>query len=250
MSCQWPIDRACWPQLESDIDKARMQEAADTAVLVLWALTGRQFGVCPAQARPCPGRDSSFDGWLYDPMLYPGATVPAPGLMIPVWEGGAWRNLSCGCSSRCERSGPTVVHLPGPVQSVDTVTVEDVVLDPVDYRLEGDYLYRVGEAWPSQNLRRPLGEPGTWSVTYQRGYPPPAGAATAVGQLAMEFYSACSGGKCRLPKRVQTISRQGVSMQMIDPVDLFGAGLTGIDSIDLWIRAVNPARLYSAPKVR
>lgn len=246
MACQWPIDRACWPTLTSSIDQARMQEAADTAVLVLWALTGRQFGVCPAIARPCPTPDN--DRWPFDPMLWPGATVPW--WVIPVWEGGAWRNISCGCSSRCERTGPTVVHLPGPVQEITAVTVDGETLDPGEYQLEGDYLYRIGQKWPTQNLRAPLGQPGTWSVTYQRGYPPPAGAATVVGQLALEFYNACSGAKCRLPKRIQTITRNGVGLQMIDPVDLFGAGLTGIDSIDLWIRAVNPSRLSSAPKVR
>lgn len=249
MSCQWPIDRSCWPDLCSEVDMARMQYAADAAVHVLWGLTGRQFGVCPALVRPCP--TPCDDDILARVPIFPGAAGYAgtPG-WFPVWEDGAWRNISCGCVGRCSRTGMTVVHLPGPVQAVEAVTIAGEDLDPAGWALEGDYLYRTGGQWPTQNLRASLGEPGTWSVTYQRGYPPPAGAAVAVGQLALEFFNACSGNKCRLPRRVQTISRQGVSMQMIDPTDLFGAGLTGIDSIDLWIRAVNPARLSAGPKVR
>ncbi|WP_029926380.1 hypothetical protein [Nocardia otitidiscaviarum] len=249
MTCQWPIDRSCWPELCSEIDKQRMQQAADMAVFVLWSLTGRQFGICPVLARPCPLPCTEFD----PAALYPsidGTLLPGPG-WYPIWDNGGWRNISCGCGARCTRTGPTVVHLAGPVVSVDTVTIDGVPLDPRGWVLEGDYLYRAGGAqWPRQDLRAPLGESGTWSVEYQQGYAPPAGAGTHVGQLALEFFNACAGGKCRLPKRVQQITRQGVSMQMIDPNDLFGAGLTGIDSIDLWIRAVNPARLSAAPRVR
>ncbi|WP_280466811.1 hypothetical protein [Nocardia cyriacigeorgica] len=245
MDCQWPIDRSCWPELCTDTDKERMQYAADCAVFVLWSLTARQFGVCPAVARPCP--TPCDDDVLYLGAV-PGQLVPGP---FPVWEGGAWRNISCGCLGRCSRTGLTVVHLPGPVQSVTKVTIEGTDLDPSEWKLEGDYLYRTGGAiWPRQNLRAPAGEPGTWTVTYQRGYPPPPGAATHVGKLALEFFNACSGDECQLPKRVQQITRQGVSIQMIDPTDLFGAGLTGIDTIDMWIRAVNPARVASRPKVR
>ncbi|MCM6774980.1 hypothetical protein NDR87_26405 [Nocardia sp. CDC159] len=250
MSCQWPIDRSCWPELCSPIDKQRMQYAADCAVFVLWALTGRQFGVCPVLARPCPIPDA--DPLLGYVPIGPGSSgyYGSPG-WFPVWEGGAWRNISCGCPDRCSRTGMAVVHLPGPVRTVDAVTIAGGALADTEWALEGDYLYRTGGAqWPRQNLRAPLGEPGTWSVAYQRGYPPPPGAQTHVGQLALEFFNACSGGKCRLPKRVQTVARQGVSMQMIDPNDLFGAGLTGIDTIDLWIRAINPARLQAAPTAR
>ncbi|WP_280365913.1 hypothetical protein [Nocardia wallacei] len=250
MSCQWPIDRSCWPELCSAIDMQRMQYAADSAVFVLWALTGRQFGVCPVVARPCPARCANplvdyvaigpgYSGYYGAPEWY------------PVWDGGVWRNISCSCAGRCSRSGPSVVHLPGPVESVDAVTIAGTPLDDSAWALEGDYLYRTGGAqWPRQNLAAPLGEADTWSVEYQRGIPPPAGTGTHVGQLALEFFNACAGGKCRLPKRVQTVTRQGVSFQMIDANDLFGAGLTGIDTIDLWIRAVNPARLSAGPTVR
>lgn len=61
---------------------------------------------------------------------------------------------------------------------------------------------------------------------------------------------ACGGGKCRLPRRVQTVSRQGVTYQMVDPTDIYRDGLTGLPEVDIWIASVNPNRLMGAPRVR
>ena len=59
MSCDWPVDRSCLPALPPEDDDGyelaliRRTAAEDLAVNVLWALSGRQFGICPAMARPC-----------------------------------------------------------------------------------------------------------------------------------------------------------------------------------------------------
>jgi hypothetical protein len=37
---------------------------------------------------------------------------------------------------------------------------------------------------------------------------------------------------------------------MIDPTNLYQDGKTGIPEIDLWLSAVNPYHLISAPEVR
>lgn len=47
-SCQWPIDSSCLPEITDD-NAQQVRDAVDTAVLVLWALTGRRFGICPAE---------------------------------------------------------------------------------------------------------------------------------------------------------------------------------------------------------
>jgi hypothetical protein len=130
------------------------------------------------------------------------------------------------------------------------VVIEGVVLDESEYRLEGDLLYRVGTDWPKQDLTRPLDEPGTWSVTYLRGNPPPPGSAKLVGQLAAEFLAACNGGKCRLPRRVRSVTRQGVTYDMVDPTDIYATGKTGIPEVDLWLSSVNPHHIMTAPEVR
>jgi hypothetical protein len=71
-----------------------------------------------------------------------------------------------------------------------------------------------------------------------------------VGLLAKEFMNACSGGKCRLPRRVRSVSRQGVTMDMVDPTSIYAEGLTGLPEIDTWLKAVNPFTLAQPPKVR
>jgi hypothetical protein len=251
MTCSWPIDSECLPPLDPDADPTQQKHAEDLAVSVLWALSGRQFGVCPVIARPCRQPCGGAVGiGNVDGMLVNGYAV---GSWFPVWDGAHWRNVACGCGPRCSWVAPNVVHLVSagqPVQEVTEVVIAGEVLDDAEYRLEGDLLYRIGADWPTQDLTRPLDEPGTWSVTYTRGNPPPPGAAKLVGLLAAEFLAACSGGKCRLPRRVQTVTRQGVSYQMVNPVDIYREGRTGLDEIDLWLSSVNPHHLMSAPVVR
>lgn len=245
MSCNWPVDRTCLPLSDSEPDRIAQENAEDLAVAVLWALSGRQFGVCEVIARPCPEpcMDSIAGGWLGGP----GWT--------PLWDGANWRNVRCGCTGHCSASGPSIIHLGSnmalPVREVIEVKIGGVVLDPSAYKLEGDLLYRVGGAqWPSQDLTRPLDEPGTWSVTYTRGTAPPAGVGVLVALLAKEFMAACGGGKCRLPRRVQTVSRQGVTYSMVDPTDIYREGLTGLSEVDIWLASVNPNRLQAPPRVR
>lgn len=244
MSCTWPVDRTCLPVSESEPERIKQEHAEDLAVSVLWALSGRQFGICPVIARPCPTACTST---TYDLLGGPG--------WFPLWDGANWRNVRCGCTGKCEATGPTVIHLGStkglPIQEVTEVRIAGEIMDPSLYSLEGDLLYRRGGAqWPNQDLTLPLDEPGTWSVSYTQGNPPPAGTATLVALLAKEFLDACGGGKCRLPRRVQTVSRQGVTYNMIDPTDIYRDGLTGLPEVDIWIASVNPHRISRAPRVR
>lgn len=238
MSCTWPIDRSCLTEAATPEERVQQRIAEDLAVSVLWALSGRQFGQCPVIARPCPDACQG-GGMLFGPGWF------------PVFSDGQWRNIACGCTGSCTASGPKVVHLPGPVGEVLSVTVAGVTLDDAAYRLEGDRLYRTdGADWPSQDLSSPTGSNGTWSVTYTRGVPVPEGVGVLVGILTKEFLDACSGGKCRLPRNVQSVARKGVSYQMVDPSDIYAAGKTGLSEIDMWLAAVNPSVLQQRPVVR
>jgi hypothetical protein len=244
MSCSWVVDRSCLPNSEAPLDIQRQTDAENLAVQVLWSLSGRQFGVCPVIVRPC--RQPCGGLWGLTP-------YSAGGALMVVWDGANYRNLLCGCGPKCSWVSPNVVHLSStvglPVQEIIEVVIEGVVLDPEEYRREGDLLYRVGADWPVQDLTQPLDEPGTWSVTYTRGIPPPAGTANLVGLLAKEFLAACSGGRCRLPRRVQSVTRQGVTYDMVDPTDIYATGKTGIPEVDLWLSAVNPHRVMQPPVV-
>jgi hypothetical protein len=171
---------------------------------------------------------------------------------IVLWDGSNWVNTACGCASTCRKSGPGMVHLPGPVGEVTEVRIDDdAALDPSQYAVEGDVLYRRGDSvrWPGQNLSRPLGEPGTWSVTYTRGIPVPAGVDRLTGLLAKEFINACdSTAKCRLPRTVVSTTQRGVT-HVFDPTKLLAAGKTGLAEVDMWLAAVNPHHLMATASV-
>ena len=254
MFCDWPIDRSCLPPLPAlpedptdeeqatyDLALANRNAAEDLAVQVLWSLSGRQFGACETVVRPCPLPDRPLfrRGHPWDQTVSP---------YVPSFESGRWINYPCGCIGKCQAAGPRAVHLPGPVAEIVTVTIGTEDLDYEDYVLEGTVLYRKGTNWPGQDYNKPMGENGTWSVTYLKGVPVPEGVASFVGQLAKEFLAACSGEACRLPRNVVAMTNRGVTRQF-DPSRIYAAGKTGMSEIDLWLSAVNPYHLQSAPKV-
>jgi hypothetical protein len=49
---------------------------------------------------------------------------------------------------------------------------------------------------------------------------------------------------------VTSVSRQGISYQMIDPTDILATGKTGLPEVDLWLSAVNPSHMQEPPRVR
>jgi hypothetical protein len=248
MSCNWPVDDSCLPPLPLEDDpnyQSQLRDrmaACDLAVSVLWSLSGRQFGVCETLARPCP--PGMCGGGFKAGSTWNQTVAP----FIPTYEFGRWINYTCGCTGRCTAPGPRTVHLPGPVQAIVTVTINGDMLDPCEYALEGDMLYRKGTNWPAQDYNKPLDENGTWSVTYLKGVPVPEGVAAFVGQLAREFLAACSGDACRLPRNVVATTNRGVS-RVFDPSIMYANGKTGLSEIDLWLAAVNPYAVMAAPRV-
>jgi hypothetical protein len=243
VSCNWPIDEACLPALESDDVAAEMtlESAKALATQVLWALSGRQFCLIETTVRPCPEP--------YPPGILRRPVAPSSYEVFSWWDY-AWGAVGCGCVGRCIRTGPGAVHLPGPVHTVLDVTIDGDPLSEDEWVVEGDTLYRTGAAWwPSQDMSRPASEVGTWQVTYLRGQAPPPETAKLAGLLTAEFYQACTGGKCRLPRSVAEVSRQGVTHRIVNPTDIYSTGKTGIPEIDLWLSAINPHRLLSAPSV-
>lgn len=240
MDCTWEVDTACLPDAQAPADIDRLAAVVDAAVGILWALTGRQYGLCPTIARPCPSPPQATPWW-------PGG-MPGTG-WIPILDGGTWRNEPICATGACAPTGPSVVILPGPVHEITEVRVDSDILDPGSYALEGDRLLRATGTWPAQDLTRPAGTPGTWTVTYLRGLPAPPGAARMAGILAAELHAACTGGKCRLPRRATSVQRAGVSFDMPDPSSIIADGYTGIAEIDTWITAHNPHRHTQPPLV-
>lgn len=206
----------CAPCNGYELDPVLLEDALQAASDVLWNLTGRRWsGECSEVVRPCRRECGGRDG--------------------------------CGCGGLSE------FRLPGyPVTSIDQVKVDGALVDPAEYRLDNrrvlvglrraDGTLRV---WPScQRLDLDDTEERTWSVAYTFGDDPPRGGVRSASILGCEVAKACDPAafgkaECRLPKRVTTITRQGVSLAILDPLTVFSEqGLTGLPEVDLWISSV------------
>jgi hypothetical protein len=241
----WDIDTSCCGDWDTYSD-ALQQRATDYATMVMWAATGRRFGLCTRTVRPC-GRtcqDSGTYGYYW-----------SEGTWMPYILNGVWRNCWCGGPANCGCNRDCQVYLPGPVNSIISVTVDGDVVDPTTYRVDnGMWLVRTHDAstddcWPlTQNYNLNSGE-DTFIVSYLKGLPVPASVLAAAGELACEYAKACLGAACRLPSRATSIARQGVSISMVDVDTLLQRGLTGVTAVDQVIRSVNPGGLSSPMRV-
>lgn len=226
--CGWeatPCKDCCTDALDA-LEPAVKEVLSAMAVSILWSATGKQFGLCEVVLRPCRRECGSYWG----------------GLPTPARVGGEWVNLTCGtCTGGCGCS--TVSEfIAENVASIVSVNVDGEELDPLTDVLVYDNRRVVradGGVWPAcQNLSAPDGEDGTWSVTVLQGTPVPAGGETMAGILLCELAKACTGDDgCRLPKRIQSVTRQGISMNFADVWDSIGQQRTGIFEVDLWIEA-------------
>ena len=107
-----------------------------------------------------------------------------------------------------------------------------------------------GACWPKCNdLSKPNGEVGTWSVTLTYGKEIPELVRLAAAELACQLIKKASGRPCDLPQRIQSINRQGMSATFLDPMEFMSEGMTGIFLVDLAIKTYNPHRLFKKPSV-
>lgn len=220
--------------------------AVVAATEVLWAASGRQFGLCQETLRPCR-RDCFGGSWPFSDSWWEWSGGGGP---RPLLFQGAWYNITCGsCPGTCSCTSLSETVLPGPVYDIVQVKVDGVPLDPAAYTLWGDKrtLTRVdGSTWPVCNdLNEADTEVDTWSVTARFGQAVPVLGQQAVGELALEMTRACLGEDCRLPKRVQQLVRQGVTTGFPESMDL-------ADRLywpNLFITTYNPRGLPAPPMV-
>lgn len=239
--CEWPVSfSGCTVDVAwTALDETEQADYIAAATEFLWRWTGRVLGLCEVVIRPCRmdlSAPSTFEG--RGPYGHGTASGWRPVLVL-----GQWYNIGCGTCGfgMCACDGPAVIRLPGPVAEVIEVKINGEVLDSGAYRIEGSRLIRQdGGWWPvAQHLALPDTEEGTWSVAYTRGVPVPIGGQIAAGVLAVElFKAACGDGTCGLPKRFQSITRQGVTVAMLDSFDDVDKGHTGIFLIDSWVASM------------
>lgn len=227
----YPPCTDCCPGWD-DYDPALQCRATALAWSTLRLLTGGRVGNCPVVMRPC---------------LTAPCSVCAE--IRPSQIEGNWFNIACGgdacsCARLCE------IIMPGPVAEVTEVRLDGIIIDPTLFRLDnGTKLVREdGECWPScQNMSAPLGDSCTLGISYVPGLLPGAEGEWAAGLLACEYAKACTGGKCRLPSAVSSVSRNGTTMEMT--AGLFANNITGIREVDAYVTGLNPYALRTPSMV-
>lgn len=234
-----PQDTAEWLSYSVATRTASDQVGA----MLLWAATARQFDARPVVGRPvlCPQLISDAD------------IISSPYYPVDLGSG-EWINLPgrCHCTSMEEFTRATLV---GPVNTVASVSIDGVAVPPASWRIDdGEILARTdGNTWPLwQNTSLPSGAAGTFVINYTVGIPPPSALLHAAGDYALEWARASapnSSTLCRLPSRAKEITRQGVTMSLVSAEELLRDGITGIPSIDGVIRALNPHKYVSRPRV-
>jgi hypothetical protein len=180
-------------------------------------------------------------------------TYTSPGYAYSVGRFGTWFDLGCGsCGGECSCSVVSEAILPFPVSTVIRVTMDGTPMATGAYRVDDNRrLVRTdGGHWPRCNdLSKNDDQPGTWSVTASYGEDVPVSGRMAVGELACEILKAMDGEDCRLPAGLISLARQGVTISLPQPGDLWKDGKTGLFLCDAFISTVNPGNLTRRARV-
>lgn len=141
------------------------------------------------------------------------------------------------------------IVLPAPCGGVTEVRVDGQV--ETRWQLEDNtVLQPLGDfVWTANgDLTQGPTEVGVTEIDYYPGWRPGRLLIWAAAELAMEFYRAASGDKkCRLPRNVTAVTRQGVTFEMTPSI--FTEGRTGIHEIDVVLARYNPFGLTTTPVV-
>lgn len=232
------------------IAQSKIDNAIDAASELMYASTGRQFGLCTVKIRPCKTQCGPCDLPFFDNFGWGMNSFP----WYPSFNNGVWTNInpcacegnSCGCSPLSE------VGLPYPSNCVNQVKVDGVILDPSEYRVD-DFrtLVRLnGAEWPScQDMALDDTKVGTFSITVTYGRLVPNLVQLATAELACQLLKACVGASCQLPQRISSMTRQGITVGFLDTMQFLDKGRTGIYLVDLAINTFNPRRLQKNASV-
>jgi hypothetical protein len=222
-----PADIPAAIRAELDLTDTQLAGHLMLASEILWALSGRRWygGGCTEEAvlrssPPLPGTQS----WPYH------ASWGSCGC----WAHGTWLDgRFFPPRDYRHQQAPMAIRLPrAPVTSVLSVTVGGEPFAAYNLIRQG-WVERIdGQGWNTCD--------GETVVRYTFGEPPPLGGREAVIKLAVEFARASLGQACRLPQRTTSVVRQGISIEMTDPMEFFEHGRTGLFEVDLWLSAVNP----------
>lgn len=239
------------------LDPVIKERSESLAWMAFSGLTGYRVATCPVDLRPCQ-QGCNPGSYIAAPVIGGGSGgngyLPFAGIapFTPVLSGGSWYNITCGCGTDdCSCTGVSEIRLPSNSGGIASVKIGVDVIPTTSYRIDnGSRLVRTdGEQWPlCQDMSAAPGTDGAFVVSYYEGAIPSDMDFFAVGLLAAEFYRACTDDrKCRLPRGVTSVVRQGISYEVKS--DMFADGVTGIAEVDVVIRHHNPNLLKGRPRV-
>lgn len=216
---------------------------------VMWAASGRRYGLCRRTLRPCHPGNHQFG---FHP--YSGSPHEDSNIEIHYWQHG---NL-CGCSL-------PELWLPGPIAAVEEIVYDGVTMPSTSYavktaghgrrkavvRRDVDAGGNPVDWWAGNDLTRDPVDPvvevdedaPAWQVTYWvgRAVPPEAVGVTAL--LAEQFSKARCGGKCdeKIAAGVTRVARRGTTREYPSPKESKEmVAAVGHPLADAWLKTVNP----------
>jgi len=144
--------------------------------------------------------------------------------------------------------GQRVVRLEGrPVRSVESARFEGSG-DELAVTIESGHVLRLPRTYV-----HPLCSGGSVRrlvVRYSYGSEPPLEVTQAIRVLADELAKSVAGDPgCRLPQRVTSVTRQGITMTILDSQEFLDQGKTGIPEVDAAIRHFNPGQAKRPARV-
>jgi hypothetical protein len=134
------------------------------------------------------------------------------------------------------------MRLVNPLIEVTSVQAINPISGVIDDLLHPDW-YLVG-----RRIHIPL-QSGLCKIEYSVGSNLPPGTEFATEQLSREYLNARLGRKCRLPERITSVSRTGVSWTVFDPQDIIKQGMSGIPQIDTWLALNNPTQQRRSARI-
>lgn len=206
------------------------QMAVDYATFVLYKLTAEKY----------PGVSRTVESYVSESRR--------PSYQDPTATEVLGNTQSIGVPSNLQY--PQRLYLRGtPVHEVHSVLYGSEALSDQQYILFNKKFLKLntGSRWNYACDRNGI------TVDYSYGMMPPKAGVLAASTLANELLilmgEGTSNSECRIPERVTSVSREGISFDLIDPQEFLDDGRTGIWEIDLFIRTANPARAKKQPRI-
>jgi hypothetical protein len=204
--------------------------AIDMASFVLWSLSGRKYSGTRTitEQYVCPQSDLPIGCTQIDTNIYYNPAIGVNSYVLPSY---LFSTSSIGTRFKLRQK---------PVRSISSVHVAGTEIP------SGSYYIRNSSELVITTLASLCEGP---LVTYTYGVKPPFAGKLAAIELANNFVRAYNGLECDLPERVQSIQRQGLSIEMLDPEQFLDNNRTGLYKVDLFLQAANPGKSLKPAKV-